>query len=179
MNTISNKVIAGILVGLVVVVGGYLVFRSNGAKENGEVAGDTTQQPAGKKMAFSDFVKQGGAYKCEVKQYLSDFENTGTVYINGENISGNYNTVAEGRKIDTSFIMRDGYSYTWSSMAPNMGFKVKVDTTNAGADGDATTQGTYSWNAKQIGDYNCEPWIVDQSKFELPKGVTFTDFSGK
>lgn len=168
-----------VLVGILVVGVGYFAFKPHKIKENGEVAGDTTEQSAGKKMAFSDFVKQGGAYKCEVKQYLSDFENTGTVYINGENISGNYNTVAEGRKIDTSFILRDGYSYTWSSMAPNMGFKVKVDTTNAGADGDASTQGTYSWNAKQIGDYNCEPWTVDESKFELPKGVTFTDFSGK
>ncbi|MEJ0001841.1 MAG: hypothetical protein WDN09_01495 [bacterium] len=97
--------------------------------ENAPAVADSTspeeQAPAtsGKKVAFSQFVKQGGSYKCEVKQYLSDMDNTGTVYISGGNIAGEYNTVAEGRTIDTSFVMKDGYSYTWSSMMPNMGLE--------------------------------------------------------
>jgi hypothetical protein len=78
-------------------------------------------------------------------------ENNGTVYLNAGNIRGDFSTIAEGRKMDSSFIMKDGYTYNWSSFAPTMGVKVKVNTTT---DGDTNTQtsGTYSWNAEQIGE---------------------------
>jgi hypothetical protein len=62
-----------------------------------------------------------------------------------------------------------------------MGFKVKIPDSANNVNGNTNTdvQGTYSWNAEQIGDYNCEPWTVDQSKFELPKGITFTELGSK
>jgi hypothetical protein len=165
----------------VVLVGGYFALTSNKVAENTQTSNNTNTEQSAKKMAFGDFVKQGGAYKCEVKQRVSDFENNGTVYINGGNMMGEYNTVAEGRMMNTSFIMKDGYSYTWSSALPNMGFKVKVETSTTG-NTSADTSGTYAWNASQIGDYNCEPWNVDQSKFVPPDNITFKDmtsFQGK
>ncbi len=181
-----SKTLISVLVVGVVVVGGYLALNKNKVStdtqkeaSNTETDTKTAEQPAGKKMAFSEFVKTGGSYKCEVKQYLSDMNNSGTVYINGGNISGEYTTVAEGRTIDTSFIMKDGYSYTWSSMFPSMGFKIKVNTSAAGANANASASGTYSWNANQIGDYNCEAWTLDASKFALPANITFKDMSPK
>jgi hypothetical protein len=115
----------------------------------------------------------GGSYKCEVKQAFSDMENSGTVYIAGGNIRGEYTTIAEGRTIDTSFIMKDGYSYTWSSALANIGFKTKINTKASGAG--AESSGTYSWNASQIGDYNCEPWTADEKTFETPAGMSFKE----
>jgi len=95
------------------------------------------------------------------------------MYINGQNMKGEFSTVAEGRTMNSSFMSRDGYSYTWSSLTPGMGFKIKAEaeTSNEGAD----VSGTYAWNADQIGDYNCENWVVDATKFELPKDVTFQE----
>src|SRR3989344_1783289 len=106
---------------------------------------------------------------------MSDFENSGTVYMSGGNISGEFSTIAEGRPMQTMFMMRDGYSYTWSPDFPTMGFKVKINT-DAG-DTNADASGTYSWNANQIGDYNCEPWTVDESKFTLPTSIKFQEMS--
>lgn len=182
-----SKTIIGVLVVMVIIVGGYFVMSKDKIKDSAltentetvntgaEVTTKEAEQPTGKKMAFSQFIEQdSGSYKCEVKQYMSDFENSGTVYINKGNIRGDFSTVAEGRKIDSSFIQKDNYTYNWSSEAPNMGVKVAV-VTNTESNTDAQMQGTYSWDAKQIGDYTCEEWIVDESKFSIPTSVTFTE----
>lgn len=156
-----------------VVVGAYFVFGGSKEVKNEELGNTNDEQPSGKKMAFSQFLKQGGAYKCEVKQYMSDFENSGTMYISGQNMRGEFSTVAEGKTMTSSFVSRDGYSYTWSSMTPGMGFKIKAEAETANEDTDIN--GTYAWSADQIGDYNCENWVVDATKFELPKNVTFQE----
>jgi hypothetical protein len=156
-----------------VVVGAYFVFGGSKEVKNEELGNTNDEQPSGKKMAFSQFLKQGGAYKCEVKQYMSDFENSGTMYISGKNMRGEFSTVAEGRTMNSSFISRDGYSYTWSSVTPGMGFKIKAEAETSNES--AGVNGTYAWSADQIGDYNCESWVVDTTKFELPKDVTFQE----
>jgi hypothetical protein len=156
-----------------VVVGAYFVFGGSKEVKNEELGNTNDEQPSGKKMAFSQFLKQSGAYKCEVKQYMSDFENSGTMYVSGKNMRGEFSTVAEGRTMTSSFLSRDGYSYTWSSMTPGMGFKIKAETETSNENADIN--GTYAWSADQIGDYNCENWVVDATKFELPKNVTFQE----
>jgi hypothetical protein len=57
-------------------------------------------------------------------------------------------------------------------MMPTTGFKSEVSA-DAEGDGSAGTSGDYSFNADQIGDYDCQPWTVDNTKFTLPVGVTF------
>ena len=160
------------LIGVVVVAGAFYIFKGESDPvENGTVQGEQTS----KKMAFSEFVKQGGSYKCEVKQSTSDFKNGGTVYISGGNIRGDFSTVAEGITMNTYFILRDGYTYNWSSVAPNSGVKMLIP-----VDSETTVNSeVYSWSANQIGDYDCDPWTADESKFTLPTNVTFTLIEGK
>ena len=169
----SKTLISLVILG-VVLVGGYFIISGKKddnmeAVKNETVNEDQVADTSGKKMAFSEFIKQGGSYKCEVKQAMSDFENNGTVYINGTNIRGDFSTVAEGKAMDTTFISRDGYSYTWSSLMPSTGFKMKIKT-DASANADSQN---YSWNAEQIGDYNCEAWTADESKFVIPTNINF------
>jgi hypothetical protein len=171
-----SKTIVSMLVVGVIIVGGYFVITKNPKKDTGDIKNGQqveSTKTEGKKMAFSAFVKQGGAYKCEVKQAFSDMENSGTVYMSGGNIRGEYTTIAEGRTIDTSFMLKDGYSYTWSSTLVNIGFKTKINTQVDGTN--AVNSGTYSWNASQIGDYNCEPWTTDEKMFEVPAGMSFKE----
>jgi hypothetical protein len=126
-------------------------------------------------MAFSEFLKQGGAYKCTVNQYMQGTDVQGTVFINGDKIHADYNIAVQGMTIDSSMTVRDGYSYTWSSMMPGTGYKSKVVTSSDTSVGGTDTSGTYAWNAEQIGDYNCEAWNHDEETFALPTGVTFTE----
>jgi hypothetical protein len=169
----NSNTIIGIVVGVIVVLGaGYYLFTNMGssAVENTE-QGAAVEQSSDKKMAFADFVKQGGSYKCTVTQSFEGTQTQGTTYIDNGKIRGEYTAQVQGMSIDAAFIVKDGYTYSWSSAMPNMGFKVKVDET-AGDTG-ATASGTYSYNGDQIGDYNCESWTADASKFALPAGVTF------
>lgn len=128
-----------------------------------------------KKIAFSELVKQGGSYECTVKQAVSDMESDGVVFMDKDRLRGEFSTTAEGMKIDSTMIMKDGYMYTWSSMAPKNGFKMKSTPTSEAGNTNAPASGTYSWNAEQIGDYYCKEWRVDESKFTLPTSVKFTE----
>lgn len=168
------KILTWVLVAIVVIVGGYFIIKSDKVSDTEDSNPKEVKNETGKKMAFSQFIKNGGSYKCEVKQSISDMENSGTVYISSDKIKGDYTTISEGRTVKTSFIMRDGYSYTWGDMMAGNGFKIKI-AQDVTADQSTETSGTYSWNAEQVGDYNCEPWTVNDAVFALPSGITFTD----
>ena len=45
------------------------------------ISSTTSDKPASKKMAFSEFIKQGGAYKCAVTQTVATMTTAGTVYL--------------------------------------------------------------------------------------------------
>lgn len=162
-----QKQLIGFIVVVLIIIGGYFILGGNNEVKNEEIGDISEEQSSGKKMAFSDFLKQGGAYKCEILQSMGDFTNNGTMYINGKTLRGEFSTVAEGRKMDSSFISRDGYAYTWSSMTPGMGFKIKTE--------ESDTNYTEAWDASEVGDYNCENWVVDAGKFEIPKDINFQE----
>lgn len=186
-----NKIIMGVL-GIVIIGGGITAIVLQQKRQ--EAASSTPNQvvvtdasatstetnqaaPAGKKMAFSQFIKQGGAYQCTVNQYIdAAYSSTtkGTVYISDSNIRGDFATQVQGMKIDTSFIVRDGFAYTWTSLA-NTGYKSKVTTdTNANITTDTKLSGSFNWNADMIGDYDCTPWTPNAALFTLPAKITFT-----
>lgn len=173
-----SKTLISVLVLGVVILGGYFIIKNGKgieptSIENAEVInGEQATESSGKKMAFSEFLKQGGSYKCTVKQAMSDFDNTGTMHIDGSRVRGDFTTVAEGLTVTTSLVVKDDYTYVWMNGVnglPASGFKTKnqVDTT--------TASGGFRWNAETIGDYDCEIWAVDEAMFALPTDITFKE----
>jgi len=166
-----------VVIGIVVVVGGYFLLGSNSGVGEGDIQimnESVVMETGGKKMAFAEFIKGGGSYKCTVHQRVEGADTTGVTYINGGMIRGEYTTQAQGMSIDTTMILRDGYTYTWSSFAPTMGYKVKV-VDDGSANRSTEMSGPYSFDAEQIGDYDCEAWSGDASMFTLPSSVTFQE----
>lgn len=164
----------GVFVVLIILVGKGEQIPETTPEDTSE---EIIMETQGKKMAFSEFLKQDkGAYQCTVNQYI-DAEMTqstqGTVFINAGNISGTFETNVGAMRITSSMVVRDGYSYTWSNMSP-IGYKVAV-TEPAKINTEQEMSGTYLWNAEQIGDYNCEVWDVDMTKFDLPQGISFQE----
>ena len=174
----QSRVLISLVVVAIVAIVGFVAVQPG--KTDTVVNTDTQQnneqpseQPTGKKKAFSVFMKEGGSYKCTVHQYVGDTDTTGTVYLNDGLLRGEYSTAVQGKNIDATVIVRDGFAYTWTSMAPTMGFKSKVvENTETGSTG---TTGTYSYNTDQIGDYDCQPWTADNSKFVVPTSMTFRE----
>ncbi len=132
--------------------------------------------PEGKKMAFGELIKLGESYECTVNQYIGENVSKGTAYISGGLVRGEFKTQAKGLNINTSLIVRDGYTYSWTSMAPNMGFKAKV-VASAEVSPNQSASGSYSWNADQIGDYDCKDWTPDMTQFDLPAGINFQEIN--
>lgn len=180
-----SKQLIGVFVAIVVVGGGLFIYSNSNKTENntvdnammedGSTVSTETKSSDGKKMAFESFIKNGGSYVCTVNQYVQNIESKGIVYIDGSKISGEFKTSVQGMNIGTSFISKDGYSYTWSSVMPNTGYKVAVTSSTNAGDSSTGTSGTYGFNAQDIGDYDCQAWTPDASKFDLPSSVKFTE----
>ena len=169
----SKNLISVLILG-VVLVGGYFIIK-NGKRpdtapavynelNNGEQALDDT----GKKIAFSEFLKTNtSSFKCDVKQTMSYFENSGTIYMDGTKVRGDFSTIAEGKTMNTSLIVKDGTSYMWSNGEnglPEIGFKAQVTSEN----------NLNAWQ-ESIGDYDCNLWEVDEAMFAVPTNITFQE----
>lgn len=195
MRLHTQKGIVGIglviaIVAVLAVAGGGYAYWHNKNKtavtvdmRNGAVHSETNKMPNNltgtsgtdsKKIAFSEFIKQNGSYECTVTQSIDGMDSTGTVWLNNGLIRGDYSVKVNGSNISGSTIIRDGFAYTWSSAFP-MGFKVPITEDINGSIGANTSISgkTYSWDAHQIGAYNCDSWKADASKFAIPSTITF------
>lgn len=159
-----QKILFLILV-FVVFGGGYLIFNEKQNQENNIIR---NQNPIAenntKKVAFSEFIKDGGSYQCNVKDYLSDVESGGTVYIDKDRMSGEFRTIAEGKQMNTSVLVLEGNTYMWSA-----GEDSGVVVSNRGE-----LSSTYVWRPEEVGEYDCSLWEMDESKFTIPQNITFT-----
>ena len=163
--TLFGKTIVGIIL---VLIGGFGYYFYNGSENTSNVAKENipvTTEPVGKKMAFSQLIKEKGTYRCTVNQYVGDVESKGVVYMSNGLLRGEFGTDITNQHIDTTIIVRDGYSYIWTSQASTTGFKSKLSETRATSSG--TTMEKYAWNADQIRDYNCEAWAIEESKIYI------------
>lgn len=146
------------------VVGSTTSQTTSNSSDNNQAS---TNSSGNNKVSFSDFIKNGGFYRCTVTQGNSAMSNDGLIYVSKDKIRGEFKTETQGMSIDTNFILRDGYSYTWSSLAPGQGARVKM------AEGSGDGSVTSAFDTKNIIDYDCQPWSGDESKFVLPNGVNF------
>lgn len=168
-------------IGIVAVIGLFFILKQpktniaseqTGQNEQGNVVNENNSE---KKMSFSTFLEQDKEpYECTVSQYIDEGmtqTTEGLIFLNNGNIRGDFETNVSGMNIKTSTIVKDGFVYTWTNMSP-FGFKSKV--VDGKKDLDTDTSGTYSWNSEQIGEYDCRPWVPQDSKFELPN-MTFQE----
>ncbi len=188
MTTLGKSIVGIIIIGIIA-FGGYYYTNSNNTNEEVEqvttnpsintsttTLSSTTSQavPAEKKMSFAQFIKQGGAYKCTINENSGTTSTKGIVYIRGDNVKGEIATQAEGKSVIVNFIVTGGFTYTWTSVMPTMGFKFK-NNAEGQPTGDTSVKGNI-WNPEQIGDYDCEVATVSEKDFVPPSTVNFTAY---
>jgi len=125
------------------------------------------------KTTLTKLMEKGGSYICTFINNTQIEESTGTVYISGKKIRGDFISkvsipgLPSMDDINTYMISDGESSYTWSSMSGE-GYKVPI------AEQDKTvTQSDTSVPTNQELDYKCVAWVADQSKFSLPTNITF------
>lgn len=181
----SSKIIA-IVIGVVVLIGaGYMMY-TNKANTLDDAAGGTSlagSEDAGRndtpdttmggafRGSLFDLAARGGNYQCTFSSAADGTQSSGTVYVSGNMVRGNFKSVSSGTMMESHMITRDGYVYTWSP-AMSTGMKLMMQGSGTGTTG---TQGNYA-DANQQYDYDCDSWNLDASQFELPSGVQFMQF---
>ena len=149
------------------------VMSASTTEDGASLSATTTDSKAsGKKMAFTEFMSKGGAYKCDVTQIVATMTTKGTVYMHDALVRAEFSNSVAGQSLNTTMIARDGYMYSWTSLTPNKGYKTKLAADTTPKPGQPAT---YTWNGSQVGDYDCQAWKADDSLFDLPKTVTFAE----
>ena len=177
------KAVLGLLV-----LGGALFFifsgdkkanNDNNLKEDTEnVSGESDQVEKTESLDFEEkttltkLMSKGGNYECNFSHVTDISESTGTVFISGKKIRGDFvskvtmSGVPDMGDIKT-FMISDGESvYTWSSMSSD-GYKVPQSKQ------EVSGQTSTNIPSNQELDYKCVGWKVDESKFSLPSNITF------
>ncbi len=180
-----NKIL--LVVVLVVAVGGFLFYTSSKGPAPLETPADTkSASPLGKLsgQAFSgtlaELVSQKGFLKCSFRKTENGSEVSGTTYVSGGRIRTDYsvNVPAVKQTFEGHMIYNGDSAYTWTSVMPNQGFKVKISSIAELAPkstlGNTQNQ---SLNIMAANDYTCSPWAPDATVFNIPGDITFTDYS--
>nr|MBP7859637.1 hypothetical protein [Patescibacteria group bacterium] len=174
--------IATLLV-LLLVGGGGFVFMSKKvvAPQNGQITpmekttkGEDTNSISG---TIYDLLNLGKSLKCTYDYNLDENKTSGTTYISGKKMRGDFEIVMGETKIKNYMISDGDYFYSWADNSKT-GTKMKINATENPQQEQATeNQNVNIKTAQEKYDYKCENWIVDETMFQLPNGITFTDFS--
>jgi hypothetical protein len=167
---------------ILVLIGGALYLnlgKSTTTPQDAKMTEEKTQN-AGEmiKGSLKSLFGTGKNVTCTVNNIEND--GTGTVYVSGNKLRGDFTNSADGKTIESHFIQDEQFSYLWSSEM-DQGIKMKAElgteksTTSDSKNAKAPSTETVDLN-KEV-DYKCSNWIVDNSKFIPPSDVKFSDMS--
>lgn len=158
-----GKILVYVVAAAVVLGGAYWLMAGKGSAPAGaESPSPASAQPA----SFADIMRAGGDAECSVSTETAQGSASGTVFVSGQDVRGDFVMQAAGKTMHSSFIRTGGTMYMWTDMFPQ-GFK-----SPAKADEDpiaALNDGTVPPGTR----YECRGWTRDAAKFALPAGVTF------
>jgi hypothetical protein len=158
-----NKVLIYVVVAAAVVGGGAYVL----TKES-----DNTLQTAEPPKTLKELMASNVEQTCEFHDETAAAKTAGTVYIAGGKFRGDFTAEAAG-KTYVAHSVSDGVAvYTWID-AMRTGFKVNVDAAVSGEHGTEVS----SIDINKDVEYSCEPWSLDNSKFQIPSDITFNDLN--
>lgn len=173
-----------VLLGIILATGAGLLIKSSiSPKDNSTIVSDTTPEAVNSDAdtstpmagnfsgSMGELIARGGNYKCDFTHTTDAGDSSGTTYISGKKIRGDFTTNVTGvsaMKIETHMISDGEFAYTWSSMMPT-GMKMKLNLSET-SDGAKT-----GFDYNQHLDYNCSPWMEDSSMFSLPANIKFTE----
>jgi hypothetical protein len=167
MKTKNILIIAGAVI-LVLGVGVYFAFE----EKTGKGIEDIAQQNTPKNI--KDLISLKIPQKCT---FLSTTEDNGTtsegvIYAAGGKIREDVSSTVSGKTYLTHIIIDGSVSYMWTD-EQKTGYKMKIDTEatpKASAEGE-----TQNVDINKNFDFKCSAWVPDNSLFELPSGIYFTD----
>jgi hypothetical protein len=173
MILMNKKVLMIAVVILLLLAGGWYYMTSK--KTDMTVS---TQNPTGTTQPSTvsnlrDLISKGIAQNCT----FNTEKTAGSVYVNGKSVRGDFDTTIDNAVMKSHMIVKDNTSYIWTD-GKGAGIKMSFDpsaTPAATSSSSGTSGGSFDPSVNM--NYKCSVWIADNSKFDLPAGVTFSTFS--
>jgi hypothetical protein len=180
----SKKLIITIVV-FVLLLGGaaaaYFVSNNNDNNQQAENTENTSQTTSGDQTSLKSLLAQNRNLTCSYSGTDgSGNQNSGTVYIAGERVRGNFVLVyPDGKQYKSNMIQDGTYMYLWEDGSVE-GFRYDISKfrgeDDANKDDSPQNQGI---DQDQQFNFDCQNWTVDESKFQVPANVNFADFSAQ
>lgn len=128
---------------------------------------------ANAKGSLRSLLALGKNTMCTFTSTAGGINSSGTVYISVDgSMRGDFTSQTSTGTQTSGMIIKSGTSYAWSG---STGVKMSLTDLNKGASVSGSTKSNVSLDSQV--DYKCVDWSKDESKFILPVGVKFTDFS--
>lgn len=182
----QNKTIVLVLCGILFLGAAWWFF----APKSDNLNEGKTNEPSGERNVdesngifdgtLSDLLDANNPVKCIAEVTLEGATHTQTIYSDGQNLRTEMLMTIEGVKNNIYAVVKDGWQYAWmeSDMpgAMTMGTKIKIENVDT-ADMEEFSQENQTIDMNQTMRFSCDPWQVDQSKFDLPADIEFQDIS--
>ena len=167
----GKKVLIIAVVLLLLLGGWYFMSKKNGSNE--KMMMGTSQESTS--SSLKDLISKGVAQNCT----YSTESGTGSVYVSGEKIRGDFNVTIDNKTTTSHMIVMDKTTYIWTD-GQKSGIKMALDmeAEQTSVTGQETTTGpNQEFNPTANNNYKCGTWVVDNKQFTLPSNVTFTTFT--
>ncbi len=170
----NNKVIIGIVIAVLVIVGGAAAYYvAYGQPETQQATSSSTEHKA-TNASLSELLEEGEPRKCTYSGSNEGYEYSGTAYFSSDKqMRNDYKSEREGKTRDGSMIISDGTQYFWSNETKK-GFKTAIKSDESQQTSSDTSENV---DTDARFSFHCSSWTVDESKFTPPSDVTIQDLS--
>ena len=179
--------IAIIIIAAIVLAAGGGTYYAVKTHSSAKVATDTTMSASSTTTAdvstsasassntlgsLKDILGIGKNVVCTISESTATSSVSGTVYISGTNMSGQFTTVDSSGTHSANMIRNNDDVYAWTG---TQGAKILLSAMENVSTQNTQTRMRSSVDLNQNVHYSCTPWTVDQTKFTVPTTVKFID----
>ena len=177
----NKQAIVGIAIAVLIILGAagaYLINANKGQDRAPQQTTTTREAPQKSTTAGTsliDLLKSDESTQCNFNYDDGDGSTAGVVYIHNSRMRADVSSLIDGVESEINMVRKDNLNYIWGTSFPeNTGlvFESELD--------DLETNEQYQnyFDFERQVDYNCQSWTVEESIFETPDNVKFSDLSG-
>lgn len=170
----KQKLIIGIVV--IIIVVGAIWAMTNKKSASTDLTANTNTENTNiikntKAQSLKALMAADTPQECTFQNSTDSSTSEGGVYLAKGMMRGDFTSTSGGQTFKSHMITKDGSVYTW---VDNMdtGFKTSIDADAQAKTDDSQKQAV---DINQELNYDCKSWSADNSTFELPANITFTD----
>lgn len=152
------------------------------AGQTGNTNADQTAKPKAEETfsgSLNELMKRGQPTKCTFNYAENGSIQQGEVYISGDKARVNTTMTADGKASQVYVIKKATEYYMWGSEMPGKGTKFVFTEADEKAlqEKSQTQEANKNVDFNKKGDYKCGIWLADNSLFNVPANIEFTDMT--